>query len=602
MKSYRLTVYFAISSIVIIAVATIVSSQIIGGVAEDNLTRSAEENSARDAAHIQAMMRGGNSMSAMPSMGSQQQDEMSFETVADKLPRTFSSLVEGLEIVKLDLIDVTGVAVWSTDGDTIGSDRSRSPLFQDAVSGNISSMLAKDQEVVDFDGVRQHTDIVETFIPVRGTPSGQVIGVLEVYRDVSGDLAVQVADMKSAVLRTAAGTMGVLFLTLFGFIVGANVAINRSRKRELSLVEDRLAERMQAEKALRKSEARNRALIDAIPDLMLRIRADGAILDYIVAEDSGGPALASDEYLGRDIHDVMPPEFADLAMGYVRRALDTGEGQTFEYQLPVPLRSSDVRDFEARVHISGDDEVFAIVRDITERRKVDRMKDEFISVVSHELRTPLTSMRGSLGLLAGGMLGALTEKGRQMLDIAVSNTDRLVRLINDILDIERMESGKVIMERKDCDAAFLVTEAADVMRKMAEEAGVALSATALTAQVHADPDRIIQTLTNLLSNAIKFSPRGGTVRLTAELQGEEVLFRVEDEGRGIPAGKLESIFERFQQVDASDSRKKGGTGLGLAICRSIVQQHGGKIWVESASDQGTTFVFTLPAVAETTKG
>ena len=132
--------------------------------------------------------------------------------------------------------------------------------------------------------------------------------------------------------------------------------------------------------------------------------------------------------------------------------------------------------------------------DITQRRTAERMKDEFISVVSHELRTPLTSMRGSLGLLAGGMMGALPEKGRHMLDIAVSNTDRLVRLINDILDIERMESGKVTVEREDCDAADLMAQATDVMQEMAEEAGVALSTTGQTAQLYADPDRILQTL------------------------------------------------------------------------------------------------------------
>ena len=236
--------------------------------------------------------------------------------------------------------------------------------------------------------------------------------------------------------------------------------------------------------------------------------------------------------------------------------------------------------------------------DITERRAVERMKNEFISEVSHELRTPLTSIRGSLGLLAGGMLGPLPEQGRHMLDIAVSNTDRLVRLLNDILDIERMESGTITLERRDCNAADLTTQATDVMQKMADEAGVTLSTTAQTAQLYADPDRILQTLTNLLSNAIKFSPRGGTVWLRAERRGYELRFQVEDQGRGMPADKLESIFERFQQVDASDSREKGGTGLGLPICRSIVQQHGGKIWAEGAEGQGSTFSFTLPTAAE----
>ncbi len=237
-----------------------------------------------------------------------------------------------------------------------------------------------------------------------------------------------------------------------------------------------------------------------------------------------------------------------------------------------------------------------IQADITDRRAVERMKDEFISVVSHELRTPLTSIRGALGLLASGLLNTQPERGQRMLEIAVTNTDRLVRLVNDILDIERIESGKVTMTKETCDAANLMLQAADAMRAMAEKAGVTFSVSPVLAWLRVDPDKIIQTLTNLLSNAIKFSTEGSTVWLTAEHRGEQMLFQVKDQGRGIPADKLETIFGRFQQIDASDSRKKGGTGLGLAICRSIVQQHGGRIWAESTLGEGSTFCFTLPVL------
>jgi PAS domain S-box-containing protein len=234
-------------------------------------------------------------------------------------------------------------------------------------------------------------------------------------------------------------------------------------------------------------------------------------------------------------------------------------------------------------------------RDIGERRAMERMKDEFVSVVSHELRTPLTSIRGALGLLTSGLVGALPEKGQRMLEIAVSNTDRLGRLINDILDIERMQSGKIVMQRQQCEVDALLTQATDEMRGMAEKAEVTLVVTPhRSLRVWADPDRIVQTLTNLLSNAIKFSPAGGTVWVGVTRQGEEAVVTVQDHGRGIPADKVASVFERFQQVDASDARAKGGTGLGLAICRNIVQQHGGRIWVESQLDAGSTFSFTLP--------
>src|SRR5262249_21743130 len=144
-----------------------------------------------------------------------------------------------------------------------------------------------------------------------------------------------------------------------------------------------------------------------------------------------------------------------------------------------------------------------------------------------------------------------------------------------------------------CNMADLMTRVGDEMQGMAEKAGVTLVVQPAQAQLWVDPDRLMQTLTNLLSNAIKFSLAGTTVWLRAERQGEPLLVEVEDQGRGIPADKLESIFERFQQVDASDSREKGGTGLGLAICRSIVHQHGGRIWAESTLGAGSTFSLTL---------
>ncbi|MGQ4649625.1 PAS domain S-box protein [Lyngbya aestuarii] len=251
--------------------------------------------------------------------------------------------------------------------------------------------------------------------------------------------------------------------------------------------------------------------------------------------------------------------------------------------------------------------------DISDRREIEQLKDEFISVVSHELRTPLTSILGALDLLASGVLRSQPEQGQRMLDIAANNADRLVRLINDILDIERIESGKVMMTKQVCDGANLMNISTELMRNMAQKAGVNLSAVPKSVRLWADPDRIIQVFTNLLSNAIKFSPPDSTVWLRAQLQEEsevttddsglsvearQIVFQVQDQGRGIPADKLETIFGRFQQVDASDSRTKGGTGLGLAICRSIIQHHGGQIWAESTLGEGSTFYFTLPVLQE----
>ena len=239
--------------------------------------------------------------------------------------------------------------------------------------------------------------------------------------------------------------------------------------------------------------------------------------------------------------------------------------------------------------------IVVTLRDVSERRAVARVQAELISVVSHELRTPLTSIRSALGLLASGHLGAFPAKAERMVEIAVSNSDRLIRLINDMLDLERVESGDLSIEDAACDAGELMLRAADTVRGVADEAHIVLDVTPVAATLSGDADRLQQVLINLLANAIKFSPAsGGTIWLDAEQSPGELVFRVRDEGRGIPADKLETIFERFTQVDDTDRREKGGTGLGLAICRAIVEQHGGQIWAESTPGAGTTLCVALP--------
>jgi len=352
------------------------------------------------------------------------------------------------------------------------------------------------------------------------------------------------------------------------------------------------------------SEERHRSIIATAQDAFVAIETNGAIIEWNHrAEITFG--WTSAEILGRGLTEtIIPPQHRDAHTKGLRRFLAAGEEQALSRRFELTALHRDGREFPVEIAIwsvrLGSTYTFnAFVRDISERKIVERMKDEFVSMVSHELRTPLTSMRGALGLLASGVLGTLPEKGRRLLEIALNNTERLVRLINDILDIERMASGKVMMKYQACDSASLITQAAEIMQPMAEQAEVTLSVSTQPLPLWADPDRIIQTLTNLLSNAIKFSPLGSTVWLTVARRGKEAEFQVKDQGRGIPAEKLESIFERFQQVDASDSRKEGGTGLGLAICRSIAQQHGGRIRVESTRGEGSTFFFTLSMMKET---
>jgi signal transduction histidine kinase/CheY-like chemotaxis protein len=248
-------------------------------------------------------------------------------------------------------------------------------------------------------------------------------------------------------------------------------------------------------------------------------------------------------------------------------------------------------------------------KQLSERSQLDMLKDEFISTVSHELRTPLTSIRGALGLLSSGTLGSLEPRAMNLLRIATTNTDRLIRLINDILDLERMESGRAPLQIRRCSLRDLCQQAIETMTPMAEEHTVHLelvsSVTGQAASIDSlffdgDSDRILQVLTNLISNAIKFSPAESTVRINTEATSDSILVKVVDEGRGIPADKLDSVFDRFQQVEHADARQRGGTGLGLSISRSIVQQHSGSIWAQRNLVKGTTMFVMLPRTARAT--
>jgi signal transduction histidine kinase len=222
------------------------------------------------------------------------------------------------------------------------------------------------------------------------------------------------------------------------------------------------------------------------------------------------------------------------------------------------------------------------------------------------LKTPLTSLRASLGLIQSGTLDKRPEKQRQMIDLAIGNCDRLVRLVNDILDFDRGERGRLPLNPAPVDPMTLLRRAADVAHNAATQARIEFQFEVNAAPVFADEGRVLQVLNELVGNAIKFSPPGTAIRLAAwdvdgvapgasTSEAGAVCFMVEDQGRGIDPEKLERIFDRFEQGDASDSRALGGTGLGLALCRSIVEQHGGRIWAESEVGKGSRFLFTLPA-------
>jgi two-component system sensor histidine kinase VicK len=371
-----------------------------------------------------------------------------------------------------------------------------------------------------------------------------------------------------------------------------------------------ISEQVRAEEKLRALIRQTNSILESVGDGIYGIDLDGNVT---VVNPAASQMLCykPEELLGRNMHSLIHHTRADgtpypAAESPIQNSLadlDTvrvaneifwrKDGTSFPVEYvarpQIETTSSDGKETGKAVG------VVVAFTDTTERRALDRMKDEFISTVSHELRTPLTSLRAALGLITGGTLDARPEKVRHMLEIATGNTDRLVRLVNDILDLERIGSGKADLHYTMCSADDLFRRAAGLQQTEATKARIRITFNSQGVNVWADPDRILQTLTNLISNAIKFSPPGSEIQLRARrVDAHEAEIQVRDQGRGIPGDKLESIFERFHQVDASDARSMGGTGLGLAICRSIVAQHGGRIWATSLPTKGSTFHFTLP--------
>lgn len=240
-----------------------------------------------------------------------------------------------------------------------------------------------------------------------------------------------------------------------------------------------------------------------------------------------------------------------------------------------------------------------LLQDITERKQTERMKDEFVSVVSHELRTPVTSIRASLGLLAGEVVGVLPEQMKSLVAISLEDTERLSRLLDDILDMERIQEGKMEFRHQTLDLVDLARRSLDGIRCYAKQFGVQfqLEASVSNALVHADSDRMMQVMTNLLSNAAKFSPQNGEIKIMIERKEGAFRVSVADHGPGIPENFRSRIFQPFAQADSSDSRGRGGTGLGLSICKAIIEKHGGQLGFQSEAGAGSTFFFDLNSVS-----
>lgn len=368
-------------------------------------------------------------------------------------------------------------------------------------------------------------------------------------------------------------------------------ALRTLAKATMAEIELRIASR-----ALVEREARFRGALEQIRAFSVTLDAEGKVTfinDFFL--DTTG--WQREDLMGRDWFAFAPgdPQASDafrcaIATGNVPPRNDgmvlTRAGETLVVSWDnIPLRDADGK----TIGVAG------IGHDVTVQRQAERLKDELIGIVSHELRGPLTAIRASLKMIEP-QVAALDDKAKRMVEIASRNANRLVAVVTDLLDLDRIESGSMPMERAVTDVDRIVKEATEEMSPIAEEAGVTLVASSDSANVDVDPGRVTQALTNLIRNAISFSPKGESVEVSARNIDGVVEIAVRDHGRGIPPEQLGRIFERFKQVEASDSKSRTGSGLGLAISRAIIEQMGGSIAVESKVGSGSTFRIMLPVV------
>ena len=494
-----------------------------------------------------------------------------------ELDRSIREFVLEPGIGRLKLWSASGTVLYSTLPGQVGESYPEETDIQEAIEEGVVWEWAEETESTAESELGQ---VLEVYLPLVWTPGGAPEAVLEIYVPLerySGLLA----SIKNAILGAALLASFALPIALYLLYQVGSRQINREHHR-------------------------NELILSSTGDGIFGLDSNGhcAFVNPAAARMLGREV---NELIGQSPHDLIhhskpdgtPYPFEECP---IRAAFQDGSASRVSDELfwrkngtsfPVEYVATPI--LERRGRVSG---AVVAFQDVTERREVERLKDEFVSTVSHELRTPLTSIRGSLGLLSSGLLGSSPEQGKSLLQIAVNNTDRLIRIINEILDFERMRAGKIEVVMEACEAAGLMAQMEGLMWPVAKEGGITLSISPTSGRLWANPDRVIQVFTNLLGNAIKFSPRGATVWLTAEHENDHMLFKIRDQGRGIPSDQIGLLFERFQQVDSSQSGSKGGSGLGLAICRSIVDLHGGRIWAESKVGEGSTFYFTLPLLTQ----
>jgi len=399
----------------------------------------------------------------------------------------------------------------------------------------------------------------------------------------------RISRLRDDAFRHATAYRDGLAVTSLVFVLSVGAFYYRDRRRALRLnqmnseLELRVNERT---RQLTEREAETGAILEGSAEGILSVEENGTVrsLNPAAARMLGRSA---GELSGKSIDSFVTPPWESVLKGGTQKRDGTGTragGETF----PLEILANPVRLGERRFYS-------VILRDVTEIRRVEQLKNEFISTVSHELRTPLTSIRGALGLVSSGVLGPLSPQAQPMVDIATKNCERLVNLVSDILDIEKVASGKMVFQMRTLSLSGLVSQTVDAARGFADSLGVTLSVSSLAGDllVLADSDRLVQVLTNLISNACKFSPKGGTV--SVDLARREGKFRVSviDRGPGIPDEFRSRIFQKFAQAGAGDGGQRKGTGLGLAISKALIERMGGAIGFDSTLGAGSTFFIDL---------
>lgn len=360
--------------------------------------------------------------------------------------------------------------------------------------------------------------------------------------------------------------------------------------------------RQQAEEALKSSYATNRALLNAIPDWMLRINIDGTLINYKAAAQDKNP-LITDNILGRTIYEVLPPEVAPSLMKCVNQVLLNQEVQIFEYQLEREDRQVA---FEARIALSAETEVIAVIRDVTEQKKVEQdirnalekerelneLKSRFVAMTSHEFRTPLATILSSAELIEHYGHKWIEEKKNKHLHRIQFAVTHMTGLLNDVLLLGKADAGQLKFQPSPINLIEFCEDLVESMQMTTKTHEIQLIKSGRLSEANIDTKLLRHILDNLIGNAIKYSPLENMVEFHVIEQEDSILFKVKDNGLGIPAADQKNIFNSFNR--AGNVGTISGTGLGLAIVRKSVELHGGRISLESTEGSGTVVTVEIP--------